>query len=144
MTLKSEWRKQYEATARVFGLNADNYKTEEAFEIALCEVITQKKEEKFAFTKDNARYADRAVELAKEILPSVIDARDMERENLKKHLLDKVRKKEELYQYCLEHKLDVDKIKAIGQSPRIPQAVPHRLCSQGGRTLFCQNRSGTP
>ena len=113
MALKPELEKQYKATARVFGLNTDDYKTEEAFEDALRKAISKKKTEKFALSEDKAVYVAHAVELAKDVLPSVTDARGMEREELRKHILDRVRKTEELYRYCLEHKLDVDKIKVM-------------------------------
>ena len=115
MLFKPKWKTEYEATTKRFGLNLDDYKTEEAFERAFRQIITKKKEEKFTLTEENAQYVEQAMEMAKELLPCVVDTRGWPREKLKEHILAHVRKREEFYNFCLGHKLDPDKILAMAE-----------------------------
>ena len=113
MAFKEKWKTEYEATAKRFGLNIDDYKTEKAFEIALRVAVDKAKEKKFAFTEDKRPYIEQAVEMAKKLQPSVTDTRGWPREKIKAHMLDTVRKNEEFLQFCLKHTLDADRIKAM-------------------------------
>ena len=113
MAFKEKWKTDYEATTKRFGLNIDDYKTEKAFEIALRVAVDKAKEKKFALTEDNEPYIKQAVDMAKELLPAVVDARGWPRDKIKEHFLTRIRKKEEFYNFCLEHNLDPDKILAI-------------------------------
>ena len=115
MLTDKKWKEQYAATARVFGLNLDDYKTEEAFERAFRQIITKRKEEKFTLTEENAQYVEQAMGMAKELLPCVVDTRGWPREKLKEHFFAHVRKREEFYNFCFGHKLDPDKILAMAE-----------------------------
>ena len=119
MAFKEKWKTEYEATAKRFGLNIDDYKTEEQFELALRVAVDKAKEKKFALTEDKLPYIEQAVEMAKDILPCVVDSRGWPREELKKHILENVRKNEEFFQFCLEHNPDADRIKAIAKKQTI-------------------------
>ena len=115
MAFKEKWKTDYEATAKKFGLNIDDYKTEEEFELALRVAVDKAKEKKFALTEDNEPYIEQAVEMAKELLPETINTHGWSREDVKKRALNIVRKKEEFYNFCLGHNLDPDKILAIAE-----------------------------
>ena len=64
-------------------------------------------------TEDKLPYIEQAIEMAKELQPSVTDTRGWHREKVKALMLDVVRKNEEFLQFCLKHKLDADRIKAM-------------------------------
>ena len=115
MAFKEKWKTDYEATAKRFGLNIDDYKTEKAFEIALRIAVDKAKEQKFALTEDKLPYIEQAVEMAKKLQPSVTDTRGWPREDLKTFMINIIRKNEEFLQFCLEHNLDADRIKAIAE-----------------------------
>ena len=115
MAFKEKWKTAYEATAKRFGLNIDDYKTEEEFEIALRVAVDKAKEKKFALSEDKLPYIEQAVEMAKELLPSVVDARGWPRDKIKEHFLTRIHKKDEFYNFCLEHNLNPDKILAMAE-----------------------------
>ena len=113
MAFKEKWKTDYEATAKRFGLNIDDYKTEEEFELALRVAVDKAKENKFALSEDKLPYIEQAVEMAKKLQPSVTDTRGWPREELKAFMVNIIHKNEEFLQFCLEHNLDADRIKAI-------------------------------